>query len=125
MRFCSRPYNAMHFDPNGYVRLCAWMDISIGNILKDDIRDIWCGDIAKKLRESFEDGSFKYCRATSCPFLENDSLETLTEDEFLNIADSSFGDDYTKYETTFLWDLLEGDDMSNKLLDCYKAFAGR
>ena len=54
-----------------------------------------------------------------------DGSKTLTEDEFLNIADSSFGDDYTKYETTFLWDLLEGDDMSNKLLDCYKAFAGR
>lgn len=82
MKFCSRPYNAMHFDPNGYVRLCAWMDISIGNILKEDIRDIWCGDIARKLRESFDDGSFKYCRATSCPFLENDSLENLTEDEY-------------------------------------------
>ena len=50
--------------------------------------------------------------------------QTITEDEFLNSADTKFGADYTKYETTFQWDLLEGDDMSNKLLNCYKAFAG-
>ncbi len=58
------------------------MDIKIGNIIEQNIDEIWLGERAEKLRESFRDGSFRYCRATSCPFLENKSLEVMDDDEF-------------------------------------------
>lgn len=82
MKFCVRPYNHMHFDPEGNVRICSWTDISIGNILEEDIYDIWHGEKADTIRKSIEDGSFRYCRKTSCPFLENNSLMDLGDKEF-------------------------------------------
>lgn len=81
-RFCSRPYRNLHCDPGGEVRFCSWMDIKIGNVLEQPVEDIWCGEKAEKLRDAFREGSFRYCRATSCPFLENDSLERLEDEEF-------------------------------------------
>lgn len=85
-RFCSRPYRFLHFDPDGSVRLCAWMDISIGNIFSEDIKTIYHGEKAKELRSSFDDGSFRFCRATSCPYLENDSLEYVDEKAYERMA---------------------------------------
>lgn len=80
-RFCSRPYRNLHCDPGGEVRFCSWMDIKIGNVLEQSVEDIWHGEKAERLRGTFRDGSFKFCRTTSCPFLENDSLERLDEEE--------------------------------------------
>ena len=80
-RFCSRPYRNLHCDPGGEVRFCSWMDIKIGNVLEKSVEDIWHGEKAEMLRETFRDDSFRYCRATSCPFLENDSLERLDDEE--------------------------------------------
>ena len=82
IRFCPRPYNHIHCDPEGYVRICSWMDVPIGNLLDEDIHAIWHGEKAAKLRESFRDGSFRFCRATSCPFLENDSLEYIDSEDY-------------------------------------------
>lgn len=79
IRFCPVPYDHLHFDPGGNVRLCAWMDIGIGNILYESIESIWRGERAQRIRQSFADGSFRFCRKTSCPYLENDSLERLDE----------------------------------------------
>ena len=80
-KFCSRPFDFLHLDPNGGVRICSWSDGQIGNLLEEDIEDIWNGEKADKIRESIIDGSYKYCRATSCPYLENDSLPYITEEE--------------------------------------------
>ncbi len=82
MRFCPIPYRQVHLDPGGGVRLCAWMDISIGNLADMDIKAIWNGEASQKLRESIRDGSFRFCRKTSCPHLENDDLEHLAPEEF-------------------------------------------
>ena len=86
MKYCARPYNHLHFDPGGNVRICSWTDVNIGNILEEDIEDIWHGEKAEKFRESIADGSFRFCRKTSCPFLENDSLEDLGKSEFIERA---------------------------------------
>jgi MoaA/NifB/PqqE/SkfB family radical SAM enzyme len=83
MKYCSRPFDMMHFDPNGDVRICSWTDVSIGNSVTDDLDDIWCGVKAEEIRDSVRDGSFRYCRATSCPLLENNLLPDLNNDEFI------------------------------------------
>ena len=85
-KFCSRPFDFLHIDPNGGVRICGWTDGKIGDLLEEDMEDIWNGERADKIRESIIDGSFKYCRATSCPYLENDSLPYITEEEMKDRA---------------------------------------
>ncbi len=81
-RFCSRPYEHVHLDPNGNVRICSWMDVGIGNLLEADLNTVWTGEKAGEIRKSIEDDSFRYCRAMSCPYLENASLPELEEEEF-------------------------------------------
>lgn len=77
MKFCSKPFEQVHLDPGGGVRVCSWTDESIGNVLHEDLEVIWHGEKANKIRKSILDGSYLYCRAVSCPYLENDSLPDL------------------------------------------------
>lgn len=74
MKFCKRPFEFIHLDPNGGCRLCAWTDISIGDLTIDNLEDVWMSDKANKIRDAIKNGNYEYCRKTSCPFLENDSL---------------------------------------------------
>lgn len=83
MKFCRRPFDFVHILPNGDVRSCGWTDGVIGNILKSDLKDIWNGEKAERMRESIRNGSFSYCRKQSCFELENDSLPDIGEEEFL------------------------------------------
>lgn len=83
MRYCDRPFRHMYILPDGRVRSCSWTDGSIGNLIEQDVDEIWHGEKAERQREAIRNGSFSYCRKTSCPFLENDSLPDLSEEEFL------------------------------------------
>ena len=74
MKFCNRPFRLAHLDPGGGVRVCSWTDESIGNILEESLEEIWHGKKVDKIRQSILDGSYSYCRAISCPYLENNSL---------------------------------------------------
>ena len=74
---------------------------------------------------SVEELAIKDMKGDDVTYKDGNAEKDITEEEFLNSADAKYGSEYTKYETTFHWDLLEGDDMSNKLLECYKTFAGR
>lgn len=81
-RFCNRPFDHVHLDPNGNVRICGWMDVNIGNLLESDLGQMWKSPKAETIRESIYDGSFRYCRAVSCPYLENHSLPEYDEELF-------------------------------------------
>ena len=50
-----------------YLCCCGWISQPIGNILFTNLIDIWHGPLAKMVRESILDGSFRYCQ--SCPYL--------------------------------------------------------
>ena len=41
MKFCSKPFEFIHLDPNGGCRLCAWTDINIGNLVDEALEDVW------------------------------------------------------------------------------------
>lgn len=86
MKFCSKPFEQIHLDPGGGVRVCGWTDESIGNILEEDLETIWHGEKAETIRESILDGSYSYCRAISCPYLENDSLPDIEGEELQEAA---------------------------------------
>ena len=80
MKYCNRPFSHIHMLPEGSIWPCSWMHYEIGNIIKQDLPEIWNSPAAQEVRESIFDGSFRYCRKESCPFLENDSLPDLEGD---------------------------------------------
>lgn len=81
MKFCERPFTNAYLAPDGEVWLCSWMHYVIGNLYEQDLDEIWMSETARKARESILDGSFAFCRKTSCPRCERDALPDLTEDE--------------------------------------------
>ena len=75
MKYCERVFRHLYIIPNGNVFLCSWNTKPIGNILKQDLKQIWNSDEAEKIRDSIRDGSFQYCKKTGCPFCENNTLK--------------------------------------------------
>ena len=62
------------------------MHYPIGNLYTQDLDEIWNSEEAKRTRESILDGSFAYCRKTSCPFLERGELEDLSVEEIEELS---------------------------------------
>lgn len=54
--------------PDGRVRICGWTDGTIGNLIEQDLDEIWKGEKAEIQRDAIRNGSFAFCRKTSCPF---------------------------------------------------------
>lgn len=89
MKFCDRPYRFIYtegYGEQGTIVMCPWMcygvSREIGNILEEDLYTIWHGKKAQDLRKTIEDQTFLYCQKMSCPYLENDTLPDLSEEEF-------------------------------------------
>jgi len=76
--FCSKPFK--WFEVTGWdqtkrkgdVFLCcpSWLDVPIGSMESQAVEEIWNSPTAQKLRRSILDGSFEYCNADRCPFLQ-------------------------------------------------------
>lgn len=84
MRFCARPYEHLYITKDGKSSCCSWARLNLGNIANEGIEKVWQGEKAQELRASIEDGSYRYCDAVSCPFLSNNSLPDLTQEQFEN-----------------------------------------
>jgi len=82
MLFCQRPYDHLYIGKDGKTRCCGWVKHSLGNIVDLEIEEIWHGEKAREIRESIEDGSFRFCIADSCPLIGNKILPDLTPEEF-------------------------------------------
>lgn len=67
--FCPRPFEQFYVTGEGDVHLCCpeWIDVPVGSLLVTDPEEIWDGPVAREVRESMLDGSFRHC--TACPFL--------------------------------------------------------
>lgn len=83
--FCSRPFK--WFEPYLYGKtwVCCpdWMNRSkkIGNILENSVEQLWNGKDAQEIRGSVFDGSFRYCNAYECPYLQTESGPVQRVDE--------------------------------------------
>jgi len=62
------------------------MHYTIGNLYEQDLDEIWTSEAARLARESILDGSFAFCRAISCPFMERNDLPDLTEEDIEKCA---------------------------------------
>ena len=81
MKFCVKPFNNVYLASDGEVWPCGWMHYVIGNLYEQNLDEIWHSEAAEQARKSILDGSFAFCRKTSCPFCERDELPDLTEEE--------------------------------------------
>lgn len=81
MKFCDHPFRYAYLAPNGEVWPCGWMHYCIGNLYEHDLDEIWHSEAAERARQSILNGSFAFCRKTSCPYCERGELPDLTEEE--------------------------------------------
>jgi glycosyltransferase involved in cell wall biosynthesis len=74
--FCSQPFTRFEVlgggGRRGDVFFCcqSWIKTSIGNMRKRSVQQVWNGKEARDVRQSILDGSFRYCRADVCPYLQ-------------------------------------------------------
>lgn len=74
--FCSQPFTRFEVlgggGHRGDVFYCCqnWLPKSIGNLQKNSVKEIWNGEAAREIRRSILDGSFRYCDADVCPYLQ-------------------------------------------------------
>jgi MoaA/NifB/PqqE/SkfB family radical SAM enzyme len=73
--FCAKPFEwfeVSHVGGRGEVYLCcpSWLDRPIGSLRRQSVAEIWNGAEAGEIRRSILDGSFDYCNASLCPYLQ-------------------------------------------------------
>lgn len=75
-KYCSHPWDWFEVLSDGRVFMCCatWLPVSIGNLTKESIEDIWNGPKAQRIRQSINDGSFRFCQARLCPQIQSDLL---------------------------------------------------
>lgn len=69
MKYCSKPFEEFEIDVDGKCYCCCrWWNNSycLGNILEQDIEEIWNGAAAQELRRSILEGDYKYCNIKEC-----------------------------------------------------------
>jgi len=83
-RFCPHPFDRVLISTSGDVYTCcsAWLNIPIGNVLKDSFEGIWNSQKAQSIRESIFDGSYRYCDKNKCPRMVSGLLEKDFNDNY-------------------------------------------
>lgn len=80
MKFCCKPFEQVYIREK-YVKLCPWMDITLGSLLEKPLDELWNNDRAEEARKSIRDGSFKYCNKETCPWCASGRLDELDDEE--------------------------------------------
>jgi hypothetical protein len=94
--FCSQPFERYEVlgggGDRGEVFFCcqSWVTKSIGNMTEKSVDEVWNGKAARDFRRSILDGSFKYCHADLCPYLQRvdgpvQRIEEVTDADLLEI----------------------------------------
>ncbi len=70
-RICPEPFKRFDISPSGEVLVCCghWLPTSIGDLMTDGVDQILNSEMAKKIRASMLDGSYKYCNHLECAAL--------------------------------------------------------
>lgn len=84
MRYCEKPFKHLYVaNENGDCYFCRWMnrgDACLGNLQQMNLRQIYHSERAESIRETIFNQSFSYCSTLSCPYLLENSLFKLEED---------------------------------------------
>jgi MoaA/NifB/PqqE/SkfB family radical SAM enzyme len=69
---CPKPFDTVLIDQNGSCFVCectAWLPQSVGNLHKNSLEEIFHSDMAYHLRDSIDDGSYRYCNEKQCTWI--------------------------------------------------------
>jgi hypothetical protein len=94
--FCTQPFERIEVlgggNERGDVFFCCqnWITKSIGNMTEKTVQEVWNGKAARDIRRSILDGSFQYCRADICPYLQRvdgpvQRIEEVTDENLLEV----------------------------------------
>jgi organic radical activating enzyme len=74
--FCPRPFEFLEIHDNGSSFVCCpnWLPKAIGNLERQEISQVWNSTAVQEIRKSILDGSFKYCSAQECPYIQSRTL---------------------------------------------------
>lgn len=81
MKYCAKPFEHLYIKPDGSVSFCGWNGRLLGNLVTQDIDEIWNSAAAEEVRESFRNGTMLGCSNVYCPRCNNDQLEDVDESE--------------------------------------------
>jgi len=91
MKFCRRPFEYIIIDGGeGDVYPCSWSSkkMKVGNLVRQDLPEIWNSGEMKLFRESVTDGSFRHCRPDFCPWLQRNELPELKSESDITPVDT-------------------------------------
>ncbi len=74
---CTRPFEWFEVGNQprlGDVFLCCptWLPTPAGNLGEQSVAEIWNGPVAREIRASILDGSYRFCDKARCPYLHNE-----------------------------------------------------
>lgn len=75
--YCQEPFITVHIETDGVVSLCpcpAWGKTQIGNILKTPLQTMLASPLARDIRQSIIDGTYRYCNENACGIIVNNEL---------------------------------------------------
>jgi len=88
---CPRPFDTVLIDKQGSCYLCectAWLPQSAGNLYVQSLETILNSNTAKILRNSIEDGSYRYCNDQQCSYLISEKRAVEHENQRSNWTNS-------------------------------------
>ena len=74
---CARPFDTLLIDKWGSCFVCecqAWLPQSVGNIHKNTIPEILHSALAREMRASVSDGTYRYCNNQLCTYIQKNDI---------------------------------------------------
>jgi len=81
-KICPKPFDTVLIDQNGSCFICectAWLPQSVGNLHKNSLTEIFHSDTAYHLRDSIDDGSYRYCNEKQCTWIIKNDVRDYQE----------------------------------------------
>ena len=67
---CPVPWQHLEVGHANEAYLCCHVPRSVGNLSALSPAEVWNGRAAQEIRQSILDGTYEYCRASTCPALD-------------------------------------------------------
>ena len=84
VKVCKIPFEWMEFQPEGNVNPCSLgflkSEKPAGNIMKQDVCDVWNGDVYKELRQKVLKGDYSLCKTDNCYIYDYCSPDEIPSD---------------------------------------------
>ncbi|MBB3957011.1 radical SAM protein [Novosphingobium sediminicola] len=79
-RFCPTPFEQIDvLDGSTHLCCASWITQSSGNLGERPWQDVWNSNESMDIRQSIQDGSYRYCNKTACPRIASGTLPKRTD----------------------------------------------